>query len=590
MKKFVWLSLLAGMLLITGLVWAQPTKVYNIAAILDRPDANLPEAPSIGFCNELMRQGVEFHEQQNRAQRARALINFIKRYIAPEQWQDKSQCIYSSGDWLYVSHNHKVVAQITALLSTLTTAKQIAITLDFQIYEIAAQAFGAYWPKSLTTPELPALSSKNPQIKLLAQEKINTFPGQYVQLARLRQIRYLRDQSIEIAEGSAIYDPIIGKINEGNLFTFRAFLAADGKSIYLQGTASSAQCQPSIRNYFGENKKTSFLQLPAVAIDAVQGTTALALGRPTIIGLYSGKNSVRLLVATARIATSKKTTALPQLWPVHYLVELAPNYSLSKILPPMDVAWKVPIVAPKAKFKEMPTAPFALPDSLVSHLHRLLPGKRLPQLARYEDWLLSFGASSTLAPEINRLMRHYAEPMVIRLGYYQVKDSSKQEVLAKFSATTVVEQQQYEWLLPHVEKQLYLQVGAMPGQKVSACSVLSHSFVRDFNVEVAAKSSAYDPVIGFISEGIRMEVQAGASENGRLHLRLQAKFSQLPDGFHRIPIDKGELYLECPRLDSRIFDGQIGVVPGTTSLVAISERANDKLALFLVRVERMTME
>ena len=446
MKKLALLSLLVGVFLSVDLLCAQETKIYNITSILDQSDANLLEMPRVGFCNELVRQGVQFNEQQNREQRAKSLIEFIKRYIAPEQWQDKSRRIYCRDDLLYVSQSKDVHAQITALFAELIAVKQTSIALDVKIYEMAPEAFASYWLKNLTTAELPPMTTKNPQIKLLAQEKINTFPGQYIQLARLRKIWYLRDQSIEIAEGSNVYDPIIGKIHEGHLFAFRTFLAADGKNLYLQGTASSAQCRRPIRSYYGESKKRKFLQLPVVAIEAVQGTTMLPSGRPTIVGLYSNNRYVRLLVATASVVVPHKKASLPKLWPAHYLVEVAKDYPLAQTLPPLEVTRQVPITAAKAEIKEMPNAPFALPDDLLSHLQTVFPGKQLPPIARYGDWFLAFADSQIVEPEIMRMVKRYSCPVVIRLGYYEIKNRFKQEVLARFAPAKVVDRQQYEWL------------------------------------------------------------------------------------------------------------------------------------------------
>ncbi len=523
------------------------------------------------------------------------LADLIQQHIAPESWkQYPNRIICENGD-LYVIQTMEVHKQIEQLLCLLRQEMSRQIVLKVQTYEMDTEFFGQQFSQLANAQIASSLAVPSDRIKLIENATLLGFPNQSMQVARIRKVWYLRDRNPEIAEGMAISDPVTGLIQEGSVYHFVALPTPDAQHIYLQGGVTTAECKRPLRIFEGTEDLGKW-QLPVVSLEGIMGSFYLPVAQASVLGIYStDSNKVHIVLVTAQVAAVSFNQGESNIavFNTPSFSLLPQNYQLSSYISPSDVLFQTAPLSPKKVASIINEKPgFAEVKDTMSSEKMLLDilGEEMKDSIRgfmYKNFLVAFTSSKEVekvSVPLNAMFARKMQTNSFRVSCYQIKEAASDEFLKKFADLQKLTEKEYSWLVANAEMQRYVQVSGLQEQKVIAYSLLTHSFVKDYDVEVAKGASILDPVIGCVSEGISLEIASlGNCGEKDLLVEINGNSTRL-NGLSPIAIGNGKTCVEHPDVDSYPIQGRRIIRLGENALVSASQR-DGKWIVFAIRRE-----
>lgn len=339
MKRFALLVLLAGVLLPAGLALrAQETsgedidalirqarqalaeklqavkrkgpiefvgRVHDIrdltTAFVDRPGHALDLAPSAGF-------GFGFFESEEAEAlpfyEGETILDLVRESVAPGSWDElRSVSIDYRNGMLVVKHTPAVQKEIEAFLEELRARAASQVTVGVRFVRLkgaglrslledgSAAVFGAD-----AESRLAALVSAG-EASIVHEGAVQCVNTQRVNLTETVRESYLADHDVEIAETSAISDPIFRALETGVVVDVRPVLAGAGDVVVLQVRADVARRRGEMESVETPN---GHIETPDVDVLKLRSTIATRLGRTVALGgaLADGDDAAMLLLLT----------------------------------------------------------------------------------------------------------------------------------------------------------------------------------------------------------------------------------------------------------------------------------------------------
>jgi Flp pilus assembly secretin CpaC len=121
--------------------------------------------------------------------------------------------------------------------------------------------------------------------------------NQRIALTDFAQVSYMQDYDVEIAEGSAIGDPIVQLVNDGFMVDLHPTVAGNGDMVVLQVRTEVADLTRPVRTV---QLPLGTVDLPTLEVLKMRTTAAVPLGRTVVVGgaLSDGDDDALLVLIT----------------------------------------------------------------------------------------------------------------------------------------------------------------------------------------------------------------------------------------------------------------------------------------------------
>ncbi|GEM_PF-5928564 len=471
------------------------------------------------------------------------IIELVKREVEPESWASGNEIQWLEGA-ICVRAPGEVQEAVTKLLAGLASSIGPQIQIDVRRVRVSAALLEKLAPAGpldeARRKALEAALAAKAEAVLSSQGRVTAFSGQRVHVKDAMTVTYLRDYDCEIAQESAIADPIPSDVQEGTLVDVRPFASPDGTSIAIECRLRSATVL-SMETFDTGTPLLGTIQLPEVEntslmTNVVVPDRGVALAGAVLLPLERREKSLRYecILVSATILGSH-----PAVYPrdgskpirvidVGYLVNPYPDFPG----PDVSLTTGVSGEGAGATFEMGPEpSPVPLPAELVGLIsgqvapgtwtadHILEPGSAgrivaknsadaMAQLDRFLGSLARpVGRSVSvevrfLAVDAPSLAALSADLGPLTAGFPSLNDEQAAKVLARAQAEDGVRE-----------------VGAamacgLAGRRFSLSTLRTMAYIQDYDVEIATKSKIGDPVVGALTVGTVLDVRPQVSPDG----------------------------------------------------------------------------
>lgn len=480
---------------------------------------------------------------------ANDLVELIRSLIAPTSWEEEGALLRTAGGRLTVHARGDVQRAVEALLAQLWSEALTRIRIDARFVTLDADAL-ALLEKTGHLAELRSgRLGREAATAVLAQHPnaaggtAHCVPGVRASIRQLNSVSYVRDFSVEIAQGSIVGDPIVDLVREGVLLDVTPHLLLDG-GLFLEVIAQTSSLVGPIRQVNLEADALGSVDLPACRLFRSVSGGRLAAGESLAIIREDGSGTMHVLLVTPRIIGSQPV----QLLPVSALVGKRSGYRLTD---DFDDEENQPERYPPLLVRQVDDRAFITMDELVE----LLRSRVLSSAREEEPLLLPVGhrLATQAAPEIEQTMRRQLlalEAEATRTWRARIR------VLA-------VDPDGAEKLLGAVN------LAAPAGRAVCVGSVVERAYVADWDVEVAQESRIGDPNIGHAFGGVVMNLKLLPTGSPRaIAAQFDMILSDLDDVIETRRTGNAVTgIIEIPKSRLVRIERELVLVPGETQIV-----------------------
>jgi len=226
-----------------------------------------------------------------------AIVDLMRAVVDPQTWDSVDGAEISvRGDRLLVRNVPRVHRKIPAFLKTLRRAADRQLRVEFIAIEATGDdaALVLNRPRELTEEEEKRLLERD----ALASITLHARSGQAVRQRMGREVSYLQDYDVEIAQEAAIGDPIRLSVAEGCSVWMRAFLDESARGARLDLEIDRSAIERPMRRVETEHGP---LDLPVLGLTSVRTSVWVPLDRTVILGGSTiGANPCLYLVRARR--------------------------------------------------------------------------------------------------------------------------------------------------------------------------------------------------------------------------------------------------------------------------------------------------
>ncbi len=486
------------------------------------------------------------------------VVELVKREVSPEGWGgDGNEIEALEGGGLCVRAPADVQQAVARVLARLEAgigpqvqiqARRIRISAD-----LLARIGGAGTLDEARQQALDEAIAGKTDAAVDGEQRVVAFSGQRVHVKDVTEIAYLRDYDCEIAQESAIADPVPAVLEEGTLLDARPFLSPDEAWIAIElRLRTSALVQ--MESFDSGTPLLGALQLPDVQTTSLLTSIVVPDRGTALVGLQllpAERREKKLryecvLVTAARIgpapeAAAKDGSKSLRVIDCGYFVHPFPDFpgpslSLQKYSNTGAAAVGCGFVAEGAE----PGSPADLVGLVSNQVARgtwtgdnyLEPGscgrvlaKNSPDAMEQLDQFLSDAARSlsrTVSVEV-----HY-----VALDPSAMAELSSAEGPLAGGGTSLTAEQAAVLLARAQAGEGVRELGAamacgLPGKEFSFSALRSKAYVGDYDVEIATKAKIGDPVIDTLTTGTVLDVRPQVQADGkRLLLDLKPTYAE----------------------------------------------------------------
>jgi len=532
---------------------------------------SLDKEEELGYPKSISKTNVVAVEGEADFSSEAELMKVIREKISPNSWENPGNKISIYHGVLHVTQIPEIQEQIAQILELIKNKMTAQVVLNIQIYKIVEAEFAQKFSQ-LPLAKIATEIGKYKTAKRLQKLQLSGFAGQSMQLADIQKRWYLSDQEIEIASGYSISDPVHSAINTGNLCNITAFVHPGGRHLYLRGGFQLADCE-ELRKF--TSKDLGHWQLPRVALQGFMGVSQVEVGVPTVFGIYTKNGDIYIHIVTANILSNQKQSSQFAIFDTRYFSETFKNYKIADYVSPLDIIHQ--------KMVTMATAVFAMED--VSNMQNLLPKYTKKDASSfYYNGLLVAPKSlqQQTQKQLNDSFTAASPALSVQIVAHLLNPVARAEAQDKLT-NGELSAEDYTWLINSSQKRDYLQTRTTKGSRAVAYSLLSHDFVRDYDVEVAQQAGAFDPIMGSASAGFCVETTLKtklAEDKWLLNLDALYTFVKLP--MRQIKVS--DTFSELPDMQYHRIRGKFIVSPGKKYLLGSSEQEGNA-RVFTICVE-----
>ena len=532
---------------------------------------------------------------------------FIQDHIDRGSWEGARE-VRCTGSVLSVTapaHAHDRIADLLAALRALV---RCAVTLEVRWYEGPASAAEEILGSGsvLDAVRVAALDAAPWRRRRLA--RLAGYSGQCVHIGNTRRLAYVRDYDCEVAEDSQVYDPEIGFVSLGVVDEVRPILSATGRSVIVECNSGAADTEVPIATFETglrgvDNDPQGPLGVPQVAMRRLRSAIWMPAGGQAIVGAARIGVDVRVVVVRhvvgrapapelptgdglrgPRIVDVRLAVHRPANWVAPSLAaRLASEGSASADAKAADGS---AATGDERRLEPDPDAAIdddhsidrlceeikrnVKPDSWESSDHRddnqrclLIPlsgqlciYQSRDVVAKIDAYLRDVERARSVAVlvrcQVVRALTDDASAAVIDLAGEPIGPSQRAGLLERIASGR------------DFEVVSDLTTVALPGQHAFVADLLEHSYVCDYDCEIATKSNAMDPEIRMIRTGHLLEVCPTLEPAGGVSLALRIDASHLRELAVRT-LTRG-LKVQVPDVDSRIRSAHV-VIPDRGTII-----------------------
>ncbi|MCK6461283.1 MAG: hypothetical protein L6Q95_15475 [Planctomycetes bacterium] len=221
-----------------------------------------------------------------------SLIELMKSAVEPASWEMEGADIQPKNGRLFIRAIPRVHGRIERMLAWCRTSMDRRVSVDVAVVPVG-DGDAALLANAL---ELTADEARRLLAQPLAAVTLSGFDGQLLGGRAGREISYLRDYEVEIADGAAIADPAGGKVFSGCTAEVRACLdGGEGAILHCQLEMSRVAEPLSVHP-----TAHGPIELPTKRLTRVQASFWAPLGRTVVAGGCTAGEEPCVILVTAR--------------------------------------------------------------------------------------------------------------------------------------------------------------------------------------------------------------------------------------------------------------------------------------------------
>ncbi len=523
------------------------------------------------------------------------LADLVRRDVQPEGWAAGNEVQTLAGA-LCVRAPAEVQEAVARLLAGLASSIGPQVQVDVRRVRVSAALFAKLAPAGPLDERRvkaiqEALAAKTDAVAA-GESRVTAFSGQRVHVKSATTVAYIRDYDAQIAQESAMADPVPADVQEGVLVDVRPLVSPDGKSIAIECRLRSASLL-SMETFDTGTPLLGAVQLPEIETTSLMTNVVvpdrgLALAGAALLPAERREKGIRyevLLVSATLLGPPPSAPPRDGSKPIRvidvgYLVNAYPDF------PGPDVSLATSVDGAGASFTMGPEpSPLPMPADLVALVSgqvapgtwiadhileptsgRIIAKNSADAMAQLDRFLLDLarpvGRSVSvevrfLAVDAPSLAALSAEDGPLTSGMPDVSDEQVAKVLARAQAEDGVR-----------EVGVGMACG-LAGRRFSISTLRTTAYVQDYDVQIATKSKIGDPVVGALTVGTVLDVRPQVSPDGKsilLDLRpVHAEAAGSVDALDTRSGDIGKIHLPSVRSHETrssllVRDGQWRVV------------------------------
>ncbi|MHC4778361.1 MAG: hypothetical protein ACYTFG_07295 [Planctomycetota bacterium] len=201
-------------------------------------------------------------------------------------WKEPAS-IQSSETFIVVVHTAPVQKRMEGLLESLRGKRGTTVTCTLKVYAVKGSTgldgggiFGEKEGKSFS-----AKIKANPSLALVQAWTLTGFNGQRVSAWEGQEQSYLKDYDAQVAQESAMADPVIATIREGISFTVRPTVTGPG-TVLLDIRAAMAALAGAVEGHQYNAEKMGTLEKPVIRMHHFDTSLLVPDGGLAVIGSF----------------------------------------------------------------------------------------------------------------------------------------------------------------------------------------------------------------------------------------------------------------------------------------------------------------
>jgi len=374
-------------------------------------------------------------------------------------------------------------------------------------------------------------------------------PGQRGTLGRVESTTYVRDYDVEIAQDSAVGDPVVDALASGWLLDVRPYRLQDG-SLLLEVLGQAVEPERPLRREALEVEPLGTVDLPACRALRFAGNARIVSGGAVAwTAAPAGEGGpLEVVLLSARLVGEAPARETPRRYDVAALAAMPFGWRLTHEPPFVQGALDAGALNPPRFVRIEPEHPVAAPEELLEEiLERTGPDlwERDGAWMTSVDRALLASHDEAVLDDVGEILREREgalDARRLRVRLLAVAADETVEVLADAG----------------LDCPLDLSVAWLCG--------VERAYVADWDVEVAQEARAGDPQIGTAFGGLALEARLEpARQAGAFALGVALSYTDLDP-----VMETRRLHNECtgavdvPRLTRRDVQQQIVLLTGAT--------------------------
>jgi hypothetical protein len=586
------------------------TRLFDVSALTQgRPDFMRELSPSVEpFADEgnpLF--GSECEEPRYPVGQVDELIELIRAHVKPETWESTlGGGMQAMGEsTLIVRGFPEVVEAVGAYLARLQKQMMRRVVLEVATFRLtraqleAVAGEGGAGPADAEKVEaLLAGERAGPAVSMLAYERhlAAVYSG--------TQRAYIGEYSTEVAVGANVLDPIVLVANLGLSVDARATLGADAKSAVVLVDAALSEMLATRLVDVGDGAQ---IELPDHAVAGVLSRVEVPVGAWVFLDGESQEGRDRRWVFAVRVQVAGESSLAERARSVP--LESPPArparsfelrvFDVGRLQEPGTVRSGEAVFLAPSNFTppEPPELPEPSPlfpeDALVELIREaIVPGSwemRGTSIEARMGYLYvrnARGVLDAIAANLDRLRTEFLWSLVTTSEVVEVNTALARRLSTAPGRLFGAEARALLEAAIASEEALRLDSVRVTNMRLGRNSVMAGrriSYLADYEVEIAEKSTIADPVIQTCLSGAGLDVEPALSAGGRsvqMNLRFMRAHLQMP--LRTAPTPHGEI--DVPQMD--VFRARMALhVPLGQTLVVATAGAGGRTKLLLVTNE-----
>ena len=221
------------------------------------------------------------------------LVDVIREMVEPESWDEEGASIEARYSRLFIRNQVHVLTKVEKVLETLSQEASRRVRFEVSVWRMDwAEGLAELAGKEFVPPE---------NAEHLESGSVETYPGVSTSFKVTRRHRILKDFDVEIAEKSAIADPIVEAADEGLVIDLVPHPTMDGGRVVVETLVRRGEFEqpiPQLTLAKSRDYLLGRLQLPVFRQSFAQTTAVVTSGGEYTVPFISDGKLIVVRVKT----------------------------------------------------------------------------------------------------------------------------------------------------------------------------------------------------------------------------------------------------------------------------------------------------